>query len=106
MTIQELFISNLKGYRKQARLSQLMLAKKCNSSQTYIAEIEVKKKFPSLDMIEKIALALGIESWYLFQNAPLKTDAASPASPALAFSQKREIVGKIQTEISRIIEGY
>jgi transcriptional regulator with XRE-family HTH domain len=106
MTIQDIFIGNLKNYRKLRKLSQLKLAENCNSSQTYIAEIEVGKKFPSLDMIEKIAAALEIESYYLFQNTPLKTDIVTLTELRLAPSQKREIIGKIQGAVAKIIEGY
>jgi len=68
MTFQELFIVNLKDYRKSYKISQAKLAELCQSSQAYIAEIEVGKKFPSPEMIEKIALAFNIESYCLFQN--------------------------------------
>jgi transcriptional regulator with XRE-family HTH domain len=67
MTIQELFIANLKRYRKAEHLSQEELAFEIDSSQTYISEIEVGKKFPSLEMVERISNILGIESWKLFQ---------------------------------------
>jgi transcriptional regulator with XRE-family HTH domain len=82
----------------------MQLADRCNSSQTYIAEIEVGKKFPSLDMIEKIAAALDIESYYLFKNEAVTTDAVSE----LCFvpAQKQEIINKIQCAVTKIINLY
>ena len=68
MTFQELFIINLKDFRKTHSFSQAKLAELCESTQAYIAEIEVGKKFPSPDMIERIASALDVESYRLFQN--------------------------------------
>jgi transcriptional regulator with XRE-family HTH domain len=103
MTIQELFITNLKDYRKSRKISQLQLAEQCDSSQTYIAEIEVGKKFPSLDMIERIAAAMNIESYYLFQNVPPKTDAQERILTPL---QRREMADKIHSAVTKIVNQY
>jgi transcriptional regulator with XRE-family HTH domain len=103
MTFQELFISNLKRYRKLCKISQLQLAEQCESSQTYIAEIEVGKKFPSPDMIERIAAALQVESYLLFQDLPIKIDTQKTA---LTPVQKREMINKIYTAIIKIVELY
>jgi transcriptional regulator with XRE-family HTH domain len=104
MTIQELFIDNLKIYRKLRKLSQLKLAEQCHSSQTYIAEIEVGKKFPSPDMIERIASALDVESYVLFQNkAPPGPD---NRERVLSPSQRREITEKLTSAFVKIISGY
>jgi transcriptional regulator with XRE-family HTH domain len=103
MTIQEIFIINLKEYRKLRHFSQLQLAEKCDSSQTYIAEIEVGKKFPSLDMIERIAAALNIESFYLFRNEPVESD---HIKKQLTPTQQQEIAYKIHTAAKKIISQY
>jgi len=100
MTFQELFISNLKDFRKIHKFSQAKLAELCESSQAYIAEIEVGKKFPSPDMIEKIASALEIESYCLFQNNTATNN--RPLTPL----QKQEIISKIQEAASKIINHY
>lgn len=103
MTIQELFIINLKDYRKLRQISQLQLAEKCNSSQTYIAEIEVGKKFPSLDMIERIASALGVESYHLFKNEPIQTD---NTDRQLTPVQRQEIADQIYSSAWKIVSQY
>ena len=96
MTFQELFIMNLKDFRKSHKISQAKLAEMCESSQAYIAEIEVGKKFPSPDMIEKIALAFNIESYCLFQNnAKIDIRILTPL-------QRLEIIEKI----AKIINHY
>jgi len=100
MTFQELFITNLKDFRKVLKISQAKLAELCDSSQAYIAEIEVGKKFPSPDMIEKIASALEVESYRLFQNN------ASSDTKTLTPLQKQEIIGKIQEAAFKIINLY
>jgi transcriptional regulator with XRE-family HTH domain len=100
MTFQELFITNLKDYRKLLKISQAKLAEICDSSQAYIAEIEVGKKFPSPDMIEKIASALEVESYRLFQNKAEKD--ISTLTPL----QKQEIISKINEATFKVINNY
>ena len=105
MTIQELFINNLKAYRKLRRISQTKLADLCNSSTGYIGEIESGKRFPSVNMIERIANALQIESWHLFKNEPITTSNVSPASK-LSPSQKSEIKKLAGTALSKILDNF
>ena len=100
MTFQELFITNLKDFRKSRKISQAKLAEICESSQAYIAEIEVGKKFPSPEMIEKIASALEIESYCLFQNN------AAMDIRILTPLQRQEIIRKINEAASKIINNY
>jgi len=100
MTFQELFIINLKDFRKTRKISQSKLAELCESSQAYIAEIEVGKKFPSPEMIERIASALNIESYCLFQNKAI-TDVRT-----LTPLQRQEIVNKIYEAASKVVNQY
>jgi len=100
MTFQELFITNLKDFRKSHKISQAKLAEMCESSQAYIAEIEVGKKFPSPDMIEKIASSFNIESYFLFQNN-VKID-----SRFLTPLQRQEIIKKLNDITTKIINDY
>ncbi|MBO4728573.1 MAG: helix-turn-helix transcriptional regulator [Spirochaetaceae bacterium] len=58
---------NIKRYRKIAHLTQEQLAERVETSTNYIGTIETGKKFPSPQMIERIAEALHIESPQLFQ---------------------------------------
>ena len=100
MTFQELFITNLKDFRKSRKISQAKLAEMCASSQAYIAEIEVGKKFPSPDMIERIASVLDIESYCLFQNTSKVYDRV------LTPLQRKEIANKINDFTIKIINQY
>jgi transcriptional regulator with XRE-family HTH domain len=66
MLLQKTFIQNLKKIRSQAGLSQMRLAELCDTSVGYISEIEVGKKFPSVEVIEKIAVALKVRPTLFF----------------------------------------
>jgi len=99
MTFQEVFIANLKNLRKHRKISQLKLAGLCESSQAYIAEIEVGKKFPSPTMIERIASALNIESYYLFQS---KLEDGRTLTPL----QRQELADRLHDAASKIVSQY
>jgi transcriptional regulator with XRE-family HTH domain len=66
MSLQQIFISNLKKFRKERKVSQMVLAELCGTSGNYIGEIEMGRRIPSFEKIEKIASALQISSHELF----------------------------------------
>ena len=66
MNIRQVLAENLKLYRHALGWSQATLAEKVDSNTSYIGMIEICKKFPSPEMIEKLAAALGIDSTLLF----------------------------------------
>ena len=66
MDMMKIFVFNMKKYRKKKQFSQMKLAEILNTSTSYIGEIEINRKIPSMDMVEKIANALEIEPFRLF----------------------------------------
>ncbi|MBO6130745.1 MAG: helix-turn-helix transcriptional regulator [Treponema sp.] len=65
--VQKCLAFNIKKYRKAQSLTQEQLAERAKSSTTYIGTIEIGQKFPSPQMIERIAAALNVDSLQLFQ---------------------------------------
>jgi transcriptional regulator with XRE-family HTH domain len=57
---------NLKKHRQDRGWSQAKLAEKTGTSSHYIGMLETKFKFPSSEMIQKLAFALGIDPTELF----------------------------------------
>lgn len=68
MDLRATFIKNLKIYRNRLKISQMKLAELSETSTSYIGEIEIGKKFPSIEMIQKIAAALQIAPYQLFMT--------------------------------------
>jgi transcriptional regulator with XRE-family HTH domain len=64
--IRLVLAENMKKYRKIQRISQEKLAEKMGTAPNYIAMIEVGKKFPSANMLGRIALALNVDTPELF----------------------------------------
>jgi len=108
MTLKHIFIQNLKEFRKKEGFSQLKLAELCDSSPSYIGEIEIGRKFPSTEMIEKIAEVLRVEPYHLFKNKTIKNDDANNERvyPLLPNSMKIEIKCQIDKSINDILNKY
>lgn len=68
--------TNLRKARMQHDLTQAALAEKAGTVGNYIALIEKAAKFPSAEMIERLAAALEIESTDLFK--PIESYYFSP----------------------------
>lgn len=66
---------NIKKRRKFLGISQAILAEKVNTSTHYIAQIEQMNKFPSSEMLERIAKALEFDSPELFSVGPFSAEA-------------------------------
>ena len=74
-SLRAVLASNIKRRRKTLCISQAALAEKADTSTHYIAQIEQKKKFPSSEMLERIAVALEFDSPELFATKTFKDEA-------------------------------
>lgn len=66
MDIIKVFGDNLKRYRIPSGLSQEAFAAKCGMHRTYISAIECYRRSISLENVQRIADALGIDAYKLF----------------------------------------
>lgn len=66
MDIIKVFSQNVRKYRIMRDLSQEQFAEKCGLHRTYISSIERFQRNVSLENIQRIADALGIEVYKLF----------------------------------------
>jgi transcriptional regulator with XRE-family HTH domain len=89
--VQTLLALNLKKYRKIIGLSQAALAEKVNCSTTFIGNIEIKKRFPSPQYIDRIAQALGVKPAALFAEGNDAKSVDSEAVARLSDRQKRKV---------------
>ena len=63
MDIVKVFGTNVKHYRETLGISQEVFAEKCGLHRTYISAIECYRRSISLENIQRIADALGIETY-------------------------------------------
>ena len=66
MDIVKVFAQNVKKYRNRIGISQESFAEKAGLHRTYISALECEKRSISLDNVQKIADALGVETYLLF----------------------------------------
>jgi transcriptional regulator with XRE-family HTH domain len=74
-SLRDILAKNLKKYRRELGISQAKLAEKAEISTQYIAMIELSRQFPTPEMLDQIAAALGIEAYQLFA-VPLTPETA------------------------------
>ena len=70
--IKKLLGSNIKYYRAKLGISQAKLAELVNMATNYLGLIENGKKFPSAEMIERLATTLRKDSVDLFAIVPIQ----------------------------------
>ena len=107
MTLKQVFIQNLKEFRKREGLSQMKFAEYCDTTTSYIGHIETGRKFPSMDMIEKMASVLRIEPYYFLMNREGEKGNSGLDNengyPKLPKSMKNEIKTQIDQSMNKIL---
>jgi len=104
--IRTLLSFNIKKRRQILGLSQVNLAEKIGTSTQYIGQIEQNKKFPSPEMLERIAEALEIDSPQLFSLETYSQEAIQQFKETLKANLEKSIndfVDKGLTEV-KILE--
>jgi transcriptional regulator with XRE-family HTH domain len=89
--VKEVLGKNLKEHRKRLGITQSELAERAGMSTNYLGMIEVARNFPTADMLERLAAALGIKSNELFSVSD---------SPEVAMEQlQKAILGKLDLKL-------
>jgi len=94
--LRKVLAVNMKKRRHTLSLSQAKLAEKANTAPTYIAMIEIEKKFPSVEMMERIAEALEIDTIELFSTKALPEDSLKKLHKAVLQDFKKIIAKKLK----------
>ena len=89
----------------------MKLAEMLNTSTSYIGEIEINRKNPSMEMIEKIANALNVEPFRLFVDdesrngkaMPLDTDYLDCLSTIERQDLSKRIISLVSSNIEKIL---
>jgi transcriptional regulator with XRE-family HTH domain len=72
--LRQLLGTNIRLYRNACGLSQSKLAEQAGTATNYISAIEGGRRFPSVEILEKIAFVLGIDTPELFSMKPIQSD--------------------------------
>ena len=99
-SLRDILAHNLKENRKKSRLSQAKLAEKANITTQYIAMIEVSRKFPTPEMLDRLAEALDIETYQLFMVKPSPEDAMTQLHDTLAANLEQVVAEAVEKSMS------
>jgi transcriptional regulator with XRE-family HTH domain len=108
MEMMKIFTFNMKKYRKKERLSQMKLAALLDTSTSYIGEIEINNRVPSMDMVERIAKALNVEPFRLFVDDSSLNSGESPLTDdyleCLTTLERQDLTKRLLSRVSYEIE--
>jgi transcriptional regulator with XRE-family HTH domain len=108
MEMMKVFVFNMKKYRKKRQISQMRLAEMLNTSTSYIGEIEINSRVPSMDMVERIAKALNIEPFRLFVDDKTRPGGNTPTADdyleCLSSTERQDLAQRIIALISNDVE--
>lgn len=93
-SLKEILKYNLRSYRKLQGYTQEQLAESSGLSVTFIQDIELSRKQPSLDSLEKIAKALRVQPHKLLKD-PDETESETLA----------EFAGKLKNTVIKEIDN-
>jgi transcriptional regulator with XRE-family HTH domain len=85
----------------------MSLAEQCDTSTSYIGQIEIGNRFPSLELIEKIAKALNIKPHLLFfDEAAGDTTEQIPKikKDKMSDAEKEELIKRLTSAIRKIVK--
>ena len=95
---RKLLAKNMKKYRQILGLSQMALAEKIGCSTTLIGNIEISKRFPSAENINRIAKALEITVSDLF--------AEQEPESMKTMTSKEELKSKLERLMGKAIDEH
>jgi transcriptional regulator with XRE-family HTH domain len=110
--IRTILARNIKENRRKNGFSQEKLAEKAGISTPFVAMIEVSRKFPTPEVLDRIAGALNIETWQLFAVPPSPEDTMERLHQSIvknidvvvADAVRKAIVENLKPEsVSRIV---
>jgi transcriptional regulator with XRE-family HTH domain len=106
VNIKEILAINIKEKKKKKGLTQEKLAEKANMSLHYLAILELARKFPSGEMLERLAGALEIEPYELFTVYPSPQNELEQLRREIKDDIKNAFGEKLEQIITDAINRY
>jgi transcriptional regulator with XRE-family HTH domain len=108
--LKQLLAFNLKQYRLKLGLTQAKLAEKAEASTQYVAMIELGRKYPSLELLERIAAALEIDNLDLFTPPPFPVENVIKLRKKFLTDLEKEVTKSVnkavQNAVMTVVNGY
>jgi len=108
--LKQLLAFNLKQSRLKLGLTQAKLAEKIEASTQYVAMIELGRKFPSLDLLERLAAALEIDNLDLFTPPPFPVENMINHQKKFITDLEKEVAKSVnkavQNAVTTVVNSY
>ena len=101
-SIRDTFVNNLKYYRNQKGISQEKLSYAVEKSIAYINQIENRDSWPQPEMVDKIAVALGIPSSALFEERGCPENKKAQFEDKFGKSLEEELLSRIEKDVKDV----
>jgi transcriptional regulator with XRE-family HTH domain len=103
---QEMFVKNLRFFRKRRGMSQLKLSELVEVSPNYLNAVENGNNFPSPEVVQRMTDALGILPYQLFLEYQAEASGAVQGEKAMIIHELAQGRQKILRDLDEIIEKY
>ena len=112
VNIREILALNLKEYRRKCGFTQEKLAEKAGISANYLSMVEISRKFPTPEMLDRLAEALDIQTFQLFDPSAtpdgallhLEQSIIENIEQIIKTSIKQEILSEIDLSVSKAVK--
>ena len=108
-SVREVLANNIKEYRRKRGFSQDKLAELAGISSQYLATVETCRKFPTPEVLDRLADALGIEPHELFTVIPTPQDEMErlrqDIKQDIRQEFKQEIIGEVVSAIKQTLSN-
>jgi transcriptional regulator with XRE-family HTH domain len=99
-SLRALLAQNMKEQRRILGITQAQLAEKVQTSTHYIGQIELGNKFPTPEMLERIAAALEIDSPQLFSMNSFPVEAIKQFQAGLLSDVETAVASAINSRLA------
>ena len=104
-SLRQILAMNIKKRRYILGLSQAKLAEAANIATAYVAMIELEKKFPSVEVLERIAHALNIDPPELFSKACYPSEAVKELHKSVLHGIEQVVKNHIEEFERKVNSG-
>ncbi|MDR1893595.1 MAG: helix-turn-helix transcriptional regulator [Spirochaetales bacterium] len=103
--LREILAFNLKENRRRKGFSQDRLAEMAGISTQYLATVETCRKFPTPEVLERLAKAFGIETHQLFEVSTTPEEALERLHRSIVTDIRQVVRETIQETLSGECKG-
>ena len=107
MTIREILSKNLKENRQKLGLTQSELAERAGISTNFVAMIELKRKFPTPETLDRLSTALDINTYELFTTSVSPDSVLKKLHEDILVDMKKfhqELLTNLERNIDRAVD--